>query len=130
MRLTHTVRGPLDAGTAWERYARPAQWPTWAPQITGVDTPAERLAPGLTGRVRGPLGVALPFEVLAVDEAARTWSWRLHVGPLAVVLEHGVRPDGTGSGAGTATWVRIAAPAPLAVAYLPVAHLALRRLVR
>lgn len=126
MHLTHTVRGPLDVATAWERYARPVLWSTWAPQITGVDTAAGRLAAGVTGRVRGPLGVALPFEVLDVDETARTWSWRVRAGPLAVVLEHGVRPDGDG----TATWLRISAPAALAVAYLPVAHLALRRLVR
>ncbi|HEY2206289.1 MAG TPA: hypothetical protein VGH99_17600 [Pseudonocardia sp.] len=80
-----------------------------------------RLAAGTTGRVVGPLGVTIPFRVTAVDEARRSWSWRVSVGPLTVALDHGVQ-DRPG---GSRTWLRIDAPLPVAVGYLSVAQLGL-----
>jgi hypothetical protein len=125
--------GPRAADEVWERYARPALWSTWAPQIRRVDVAVERLAGGETGRVHGHLGLAADFEVDAWDEGARHWTWtvvpraallpgipmpRLHLG-------HGVRA----TEAGTLTWLRLSGPFPLVVPYAPLARLALHRLV-
>jgi hypothetical protein len=125
--LTLHATGPLPPGEVWERYAVPARWPDWAPQITGVEVPVSRLAAGVRGRVRGPLGVTLPFVVDTVDETARRWSWTVSLGPVQVHLLHWVAegPDG-----GSTTGLRISGPAPLVVGYAPLAQLAISRLVR
>lgn len=120
------VTGPLPAARVWERYAVPARWSGWAPQIRAVDASAGRIAPGVTGRVRGPLGIAVTFVVTDVDERRRTWAWDVRCGPLRMQLRHGVEPDPRGA----ATWLVVRGPAPLVVAYLPVARVALNRLVR
>lgn len=125
--LTLHATGTAAPAEVWERYAVPARWPGWSPQITGVDLAADRLAAGLSGRVRGPLGVAVPFTVEEVDEAARRWSWRVGVGPVRVRLLHWVAE---GPGGGTTTGLRLSGPAPLVLAYAPAARLALARLVR
>jgi hypothetical protein len=122
------VAGPLPPDQAWERYAVPARW---APHLRRVDTTAARIAPGVRGRVHGPPGVAVMFVVAEVDERARTWAWDVQLplgpfGPLRLHLRHGVEADPTG----TATWLLVRGPAPAVLAYLPVARLALRRLVR
>lgn len=126
---TRTLRatGPATAEVAWERYARPAQWPTWAPQIRAVRTPGERIAPGLAGRVVGPLGISVRFVVESVDEARRRWVWRVRLGPLRLRLHHGVRAHERG---GVTTDLRIEGPLPAVVLYAVPARLALRRLVR
>ena len=97
-------------------------------EIAGVDAPVRRLTPGLHGTVRGLGGlVRIPFEVLTVDEAAHSWSWRVAVGPVRLRLEHGVEArDGR---AGTRTWLRTHGPAPLVWAYTPLAFVALQALV-
>ena len=125
--LTLHATGPETPAEVWERYAVPARWPEWAPQITGVELPAARLAAGVRGRVRGPLGVTLPFVVETVDETARRWSWTVSFGPVRLHLLHWVseRPDG-----GSTTGLRVTGPAPLVVGYAPLAHLAIGRLVR
>jgi hypothetical protein len=69
--LTLHATGPIGPDEVWERYAVPARWSQWAPQITGVEVPVARLVAGVRGRVRAPLGVTLPFVVDTVDEAAR-----------------------------------------------------------
>lgn len=112
----------------WERYAVFACWAQWSPQIVGVDTDAERIAPGLKGVVRAPFGVRLPFQVLAVDEATHTWRWRVGPAALQIVLTHTVTPDGDGS----LTTLDLAAPLPvhpLLAAYAPLGQAALDRLV-
>jgi hypothetical protein len=125
--LTLHATGPVDPAEVWERYAVPARWPSWAPHITGVELAVPRLAAGAAGRVHGPGGLALPFEVEAVDEAARRWSWRVHAGPVTLHLVHWVTaaPDG-----GTTTGLRTSGPAPVVLGYAPLATWALRRLVR
>lgn len=129
-----TAHGPALAEDAWQRYAVPALWPTWAPQIRAV-----RLAPaspgglddvlvaGVRGSVLGPPPLRVPFRVVAVDPAAYRWAWRVGLGPLAVTMEHGV--DAGPGGAGCTAWVRIQLPGSVAAPYAPVARLALRRLV-
>ena len=120
------VTGPLPPARVWERYAVPARWAGWAPQIRGVTASADRIAPGVTGRVRGPLGVRVAFVVTDVDEQRRTWAWHVRCGPVRMHLRHGVEPDPRGA----ATWLVIRGPAPVVAAYLPVARVALGRLVR
>ena len=81
---TISATGTIAPDEAWERYADLDRWATWAPQIRGVDAPSRRLRPGLRGVVRGLGGVLrVPFEVLDVNETARTWL-RTH-GPAPVV---------------------------------------------
>lgn len=125
MQTSVSARGPAPTATAWERYADLDRWPEWAPQITGVDAPSRRLAPGLRGTVRAVGVIHVGFEVLEVDETARTWSWRVRVGPIRLELAHGVEPDP----AGTRTWLRTTGPAPVVLAYTPLAFVALHALV-
>jgi hypothetical protein len=123
---TLRASGPAEPDLAWRRYAEPARWADWAPQIRRVETAADRIAPGVTGRVVGPCGVAVAFTVDRVDEAARRWAWTVRLGLLRLQLEHEV----TATDGGSATVLRIAGPRPVTLAYAPVAALALRRLVR
>jgi hypothetical protein len=125
------VSGPQPPDEVWDRYVRPVRWPQWSPQITGVDYAPGRLVPGTKGLVRGPLGVPLPFEVLDVDEsdpARRTWRWRAGALGVHVELEHVVEPDARSGG--SRTELVLSGPAPVVVPYLPLARLALHRLVR
>jgi hypothetical protein len=123
--LTLQARGPLPVDVVWERYADPQRWPQWAPQIRRVDA-VGRLRPGLDGRVHSYLPPGIAFRVLAVDARSRTWSWRVQLGPLALVLEHGVREATHG---GSETWLRLHGPMPVLLGYAPLAKLALNRLV-
>lgn len=122
---TTNAAGPVPAGEVWERYADPARWASWAPQIRRVATAERRIAPGVTGTAHGPLGVPVAFVVTAVDEQARTWAWTVRLGPLRMHLRHGVDDDGSGS----TTWLTVRGPAPVLAVYLPVARLALHHLV-
>lgn len=119
--------GDVDPAEAWDRYARPARWADWSPQIRRVSASADRLVPGMTGRVHGPLGVSVPFVVDEVDEVARTWRWTVEVGPLSLELVHDVRAAADG---GTRTGLSVRGAAPLVLGYAPLAQLALQRLVR
>jgi hypothetical protein len=124
--VTLNASGGADPAEAWERYARPARWSEWSPQITRVEADAERLVAGMTGRVVGPLGVSIDFVVDSVDEAARRWRWTVHRGPVTMHLEHGV----TGGPRGSRTSLQIDGPLLVIVAYAPLARIALGRLVR
>lgn len=126
MRRRITVTGPVDVGTAWERYADLRRWADWAPQVRGVEAAGPRLVTGLSGRVRAPLGVPVPFVVDRVDEAARSWRWTVSVLGVAVTLTHDLTPTPAGTRAG----LTIEAPAPFALAYGLPARAALRRLCR
>jgi hypothetical protein len=127
--LTLRAHGVATVTVAWERYADPALWSTWAPQIQRVDTTMTRLVAGGTGTVRAGLlprpTLGVPFEVLSVDEEAREWVWRAGLGPLRLRLEHGVTEHLTGS----STWLRVHGPLPVILGYAPIARHALGRLV-
>jgi hypothetical protein len=127
--LSLQAHGAAPVTLAWERYADPDLWSTWAPQIQRVETTMDRLRVGGTGVVRaGPLAhltIGVPFEVLEVDETALRWAWRVHLGLLGLRLEHGVTAHLTGSSAR----LRLHGPLPLILGYAPVARIALGRLV-
>lgn len=127
MRRAVGTSGPLAPDQVWERYAVLAAWPSWSPQISRVDATSSRLTPGMTGVVHGPLGVRVPFEVLSVDETGRRWSWRVRAALVTLDLVHEVRegPDG-----GSDTTLEVTGPAPVVLAYAPLAQLALGRLVQ
>lgn len=122
-----TVAGPRNPGDVWDRYVRPERWPEWSPQIRTVGYPHELLTPATTGVVHGPAGVRVPFRIDDVDGSGpeRAWSWTVAAAGLRLVLRHTVRADG----AGTRTGLSVTGPAPVVLLYLPVAGIALRRLV-
>ena len=127
--LSLQAHGDAPVAVAWERYADPALWSTWAPQIQRVDTDLQRLAEGGTGTVRAGLlrrpTLGIPFRVLSVDESAREWAWEARLGPVRLRLEHGVTAHLTGS----TTWLSVHGPLPVILGYAPVAQIALGRLV-
>lgn len=122
MRQHLKVCGPAPAEVVWERYFVPARWPEWSPQIRHVDYPFATLRPDTAGVVHGPLGLAVPFTVTAVDPVGRHWRWRVQVGPVRLQLAHLVTAAGTE--------LVIDGPAPIVLGYRPLAQLALSRLVR
>lgn len=129
MQTTLTATGPVAVDVAWERYADLDRWPQWAPQISGVDAPARRLEPGLRGTVRAAGVVHVAFEIVDVDEAARTWSWNVRLGPIRMHLEHGVEPAAPDARHPTRTWLRTTGPAPVVLPYAPLALIALHSLL-
>lgn len=121
-------RGIASADEAWRRFTTPATWPVWAPLVRSVESSDDELAVGTTGRVHGPPGVAVDFEVTAVDPAQRTWSWRAGRGPAEVTMDHHVVPA---AGSGTRAFLRVPGrSAPLLQPYRVPAAAALRGLVR
>ena len=118
--------GPVHPDEAWQRYLRPERWTEWSPQVRHVDSDSDVIVAGSAGTVRTLGGVAVRFVVLDVDTAARTWTWRVRVGPLVMGLEHllHARPGG-----GTRAEVVIHAPFPVARLYRVPATVALYRLV-
>lgn len=128
--LTLTAHGSAAVAVAWQRYADPAEWSSWAPQIQRVQTSMTRLTAGGTGTVHaGPLPrptLPVPFRVLSVEESAMEWSWQVRAGLLGLLLEHGVTPHPAGS----SSWLRVHGPLPIVLGYAPLARVALGRLVR
>ncbi|KYG50969.1 polyketide cyclase/dehydrase [Streptomyces sp. WAC04657] len=123
--LTLRAEGPAPAENVWTRYAVPALWPTWSPQIRTVRVDGGRIAPGMRGEVVSFLGVSARFVVESVDEERRRWTWRVRLGPVRLRLRHAVldRP------AGSATTLRIEGPALALAAYAGPARWAMGRLV-
>lgn len=128
MRQSIQVRGTSSPELAWERYYYFAKWSEWSPLIQSVESDDEHLQPGRTGTVRGPCELGIKFTVIAVDEQARTWDWKVVVPVLGSTLRlhHAVTEDMNGC----ATELIIEGAALLVLGYLPLARLALTRLVR
>ncbi|MEO6957307.1 MAG: SRPBCC family protein [Antricoccus sp.] len=124
--LTINRTGPCTPAEVWRRYMTVSEWPSWSPQIIKVMGIDGRICAGDQGVVVGPLGVKIPFTIVAVDEETMRWTWRVSVGPLKIQMIHGVDPSSNGSRA----WVRIMLPAPIALGYAPFAALALHKLTR
>ncbi|WEV77237.1 SRPBCC family protein [Janibacter cremeus] len=121
-----SVAGAAAVETVWQRYTRPALWPTWSPQIRSVEYEHPTLRPGTKRVVRTVAGSGVPFTIEEVDVADHTWSWQVVALGLRLHLVHGVRPHPTGS----ETWLEVTGPPVVGRAYARVATLALRRLVR
>lgn len=121
------AKGPVSAETAWERYADPQLWSTWSPQIRSVETTTKRLTVGTTGTVHGPVGVRVNFKVTAFDDDTMRWAWSVQFGLIHLDFWHGVnsRPDEDGC----STWLKARGAWPVLAGYLPVARIALHRLV-
>lgn len=112
------VTCPVPAEVAWDVSIDLALWPEWGPSVVAVDPPTGSVRPGMTGRVRTPVGVWLPFTVDDVD-AGHRWTW--HIGPVPAT---GHRVDRV-----TDDTCRLVIEVPLwAAAYGIVCHVALRRL--
>jgi hypothetical protein len=126
VRRSVAVVGPVDPDEAWERYAVIARWPSWAPPIRRVDATAERLSPGVSGVVHWPMGLRVSFDVEAVDEPARAWTWRVRWLGVAMTLQHEVLATVDG---GTAATLTVTGPTPLVLLYPDLARIALGRLV-
>jgi len=104
MQLMLRAAGPADPDLVWQRYLRPALWSQFSPQIRRVECADPELRAGSRGRVHGPPGLAVDFLVSEVDVEARTWAWQVRV--------------------------LLSGPAPVVLAYAPLARWALGRLVR
>lgn len=131
MILTPTVRtirarGSASPEIAWQRYAELAQWSSWAPHILGVEAEATYLRVGLTGVVRVIGGLGVPFTVTSVDHAAMTWSWIARLVGVPLTFTHTVLPASDGS----TTTLAMEGPALVILGYIPLAEIALLRLVR
>ncbi|MFI5910571.1 SRPBCC family protein [Dactylosporangium sp. NPDC051541] len=126
MRRDTAVDGPCGADEVWDRYVRPRRWPEWAPQIRSVDYAGEVITPGTGGVVHGVGGVRVRFRILDVDGGGpvRRWVWAVSVLGVRMRFEHLVEAHGRGA----RTRLVVAGPAPLVLAYLPVARAALTRL--
>jgi len=106
-----------DPAAAWDVLARTAAWPDWGPSVSGVDPVDAVVTPGLTGRVRTPVGLWLPFRVTSA-EVGRSWSWSVAGVP---ATGHTITAEPGGC--------RIAFTVPWAAApYLAVCRAALGRL--
>lgn len=129
--MTHlgiTVRGSAPSALVWQRYTVPGLWSSWSPQISSVSCSDRVIRKGSTGTVHAVLGVQVQFVVTEFDEQRRTWAWDALL-PLGIrlQLEHSVSELGPG---GTSTGLRVRGPLPVVLGYLPVARLALSRLLR
>ncbi len=86
--------GRATPDQVWNQYLRPATWARWAPHISSVECDDEIIANGTIGRVVGPGGVGVDFEVEEVDPVLRSWTWRVGRGRMRVRLRHDVVPTG------------------------------------
>src|ERR1700712_3189015 len=100
-RISISATGRAPAALVWERYAKPALWSSWSPQISRVECADEVIRVSTTGVVHAILGVQVPFRVTAVDYDAMTWSWiaKLPLG-VSLRLRHTVKdvPGGSWTG--------------------------------
>jgi hypothetical protein len=80
------------------------------------------LRPGLGGSLMLAGGVRVAFDVLEVNDLGPSWTRQLHLGPVRLFVDHHV-DEGFGL-------VEIAAPFPIALAYVPFARRSLSCLLR
>ncbi len=125
--MTVTRTGPARPADVWAHYEQLDLWSTWAPHLTRVRSDARTLRPGARGTVTAVGLVPVPFRVLTVQPSLWRWSWRVRLGPVALLLEHNVAPA---AGGGCRAGVTVHGPAPVLLAYRPLMSWALRRLVR
>lgn len=108
---------PTDPDVVWDLFVDTSRWPEWGPSVTAVDLPERRIRAGSSGRVRGPGGIWVPFEVTEFDDGHH-WAWRVAGIPATT---HSVEPahDGCTAAFGVP---EVAAP------YVLICRAALRRI--
>lgn len=78
--MTHRVGASVDiaanADDVWPFLAEFRHWPAWGPTVRAVESSAERVASGVTGRVQTIAGIWLPFEITRC-EPPHLWDWRV-----------------------------------------------------
>ena len=80
--------------------------------------------------MHGPCGIAANFEILEFSGEKRCWSWRVRVVGITIDMVHSVDPVRDAGKNASSTTLEIAGPAPIVLGYLPIARIALGRLVR
>ncbi len=130
MKAAVAASGPAAPDVVWDRYIHPGRWHEWSPQILAVDYPDDTLHAGGSGTVHGPCRIAVNFEVLAIDREKRCWTWRVSLAGITLEMAHGVQAVIETRPAATRTTLDITGPAPIVLGYLPIARIALGRLVR
>ncbi|MGB5422709.1 MAG: SRPBCC family protein [Desulfobacterales bacterium] len=92
MRLTLDVGTQIDAPVSrvWRLLTDTQTWTRWGPSVREVDSTERFIRAGLTGRIRTPFGVWVPF-IIDTFEPEHYWDWR--VGGVAAT-GHRVDPRG------------------------------------
>lgn len=121
MRTHVDVRRELQAPAevAWGLLIDTRSWPAWGPSVRAVETePPVLSAAGQRGRLRGPLGPWIGFEITSFAPGRR-WTWKV-----ASVPATGHRVDPL-----DAHRCEVVFEVPVfALPYATVCHLALRRI--
>lgn len=68
------INAPITA--VWRLIAEFDHWPKWGPTVKTVDSAADAVGVGVTGRVKTVAGPWLPFEISEV-EPGRSWHWKI-----------------------------------------------------
>ena len=118
-RVSSTIDIAASAERIWPFIAEFERWPQWGLSVTRVDSAADKVAPGVTGRVRTPVGLWLPFVIGDVIPES-SWDWTVAGVP---ATGHHLEPRGD------CTYVRFTAPW-VAAPYKLAMQLSLRRLKR
>ncbi len=74
IRSSIEIHAPGDA--IWHLIADFGQWPRWGPTVTDVRSSSDSVSPGVTGSLRTPVGLWLPFVITEVDHGV-SWSWKV-----------------------------------------------------
>ena len=78
MRLTLAVGTQVDAPVSrvWRLMTDTQTWTHWGPSLKEVDSPERFIRTGLTGRIRTPFGIWVPFTI-DTFEPEHYWGWRV-----------------------------------------------------
>ncbi|MDJ0497776.1 MAG: SRPBCC family protein [Acidimicrobiia bacterium] len=118
-RITSAVEIAASADRIWPFVAEFERWPQWGLSVNQVDSDARQVGPGVTGRVRTPLGFWVPFTIGEVIPGS-FWDWSVAGVP---ATGHRLEPRGAST--------RVEFTAPWVVApYKLVMALSLRKLKR
>jgi hypothetical protein len=122
---TWTADSTASPNAAWALFARPEEWPVWAPHIRGAwGLGSPEVREGSFGAARLLGVVPVPARISAKREG-ESWTWR--VGPVELVHRVSERPGGCT----VAIDLRAGVLEPaLAASYGPVIQTMLNRLAR
>ena len=72
--VSREISAPCE--DAWDLLTDTRKWSSWGPSVRQVECSRRYIGPGVTGRVKTPFGVWLPFTVSEYRHPLR-WSWRV-----------------------------------------------------